>query len=224
MKERLLYIEKLNKIGQNDRILLRSFLLFLIQSPELRDTAMQVEKKKQRQVQISRLQAMDETEKKREQLSLYEKLFASKEWQQAKTVATTMSGKIEVDTRPIMQQARYEHKTILIPKTLAKWQMAFFEYLPTTKLEKTKFGIPEPVGANNISKSDINLILVPGLGFADQGNYRLGFGGGYYDRFLRDYHGATISLVLSAQHFKTAAWPIEAHDIPINKLIKSEAN
>lgn len=184
---------------------------------------MQPEKKKQRSVQLAKLQQLDPTQKQRESLSIYKQLFASAEWQNATVIATTMSGNIELNTLPIIQQAGLENKTIVIPKTLPKWQMNFQIFDQNTKLVKSKFNVLEPENGKEVAKQQIDLILVPGLGFAQAGNFRLGFGGGYYDRFLSDYTGKTVSLVLSVQFFEQPVWPVEAHDIPVQSLIKSEA-
>ncbi|GAA2854230.1 5-formyltetrahydrofolate cyclo-ligase [Pediococcus damnosus] len=184
---------------------------------------MQPEKKRQRQIQLSRLQAMSKEQKNQEELALYKQLFVSEEWQHAKSIGVTLSGAAEVNTQPIIEQAKLENKEILIPKTLPKWQMVFKELTDETKLVKSKFEILEPDNRDNFSKSNIDLILVPGLGFATDSHFRLGFGGGYYDRFLSDYRGETVSLVLSVQRFERAVWPVEAHDIKIKKLLNSEA-
>lgn len=185
---------------------------------------MQPEKKKQRTVQLGRLQSLDKAKKKQESARLYNQLFSSSEWENSSVIATTMSGGIEVDTTPVIKQATLESKTIVIPKTLPNWQMEFQILDFQTQLVKSKFDVLEPENGITVSKDSIDLILVPGLGFADAGNFRLGFGGGYYDRFLDDYSGKTISLVLSVQHFEQPGWPVESHDIPIQTLIKSGVN
>ena len=50
-------------------------------------------------------------------------------------------------------------------------------------------------------------------------NSRLGFGGGYYDRFLKKYPTQTLSLVNSIQAFDQTEWKIEDHDVPLKNLI-----
>ncbi|WP_412988216.1 5-formyltetrahydrofolate cyclo-ligase [Pediococcus siamensis] len=182
---------------------------------------MQPEKKKQRQIQLQRLSSLSATQKEKEEGRLYAQLFASQEWQTATKIATTMSGPVEVNTEKIIHQAWAEGKTVLLPQTLPHWQMAFHAYTTETHLEKSHFGVLEPTSGQVVAKPEIDLILVPGLAFTDQQNYRLGFGGGYYDRYLSDYKGQTISLVLSVQQFSQPTWPLESHDIPIKKLIKS---
>ena len=64
--------------------------------------------------------------------------------------------------------------------------------------------------------SQIDLLIVPGLAYTQAG-YRLGFGGGYYDRFLRDYDGKTISLAFNCQMIPQI--DLEEHDLPVSKII-----
>ena len=60
---------------------------------------------------------------------------------------------------------------------------------------------------------------VPGLAFALDSHVRLGFGGGYYDRFLAKYNPKTVSLVSSPMQFASSEWPVEKTDIPIQTIV-----
>ena len=62
---------------------------------------------------------------------------------------------------------------------------------------------------------EIDLIVVPGLLFSSRG-FRIGFGGGFYDRYLADYQGETCSLVFSEQLYDD--WEVEDFDIPVQKI------
>ena len=68
---------------------------------------------------------------------------------------------------------------------------------------------------NDIDKEEIDLIVVPGLLFSSRG-FRIGFGGGFYDRYLADYQGETCSLVFSEQLYDD--WEVEDFDIPVQKI------
>ena len=70
----------------------------------------------------------------------------------------------------------------------------------------------------------LDLVIVPGLAFALDSHVRLGFGGGYYDRFLAKYNPKTVSLVNSQMQFQHAEWPVENTDIPVQTLITTETH
>ena len=92
------------------------------------------------------------------------------------------------------------------------------------RLTPARFGIPEPdESCPALSHADLTnaLILVPALAF-DEAGYRLGWGGGYYDRFLdnlreADIPVATVGLVFSA--CRAELLPREDHDIPVHTVI-----
>ena len=72
------------------------------------------------------------------------------------------------------------------------------EYDPNI-LEKTRFGLLEPNEKGRfVDQSEIDLIHVPGVVFQSKG-YRIGYGGGYYDRYLEDFTGKTVSTIYSIQ-------------------------
>ena len=83
------------------------------------------------------------------------------------------------------------------------------------------FGVEEPLVQQQVEKSEINLLIVPGLIFSSQG-YRIGFGGGYYDRFLTTFQGQTVSLAFSEQ--LRDDWQPAEFDIPVKKIITDFRN
>lgn len=84
-------------------------------------------KEKLRKLGIENLQKIARSEQKQQkEQKIYQQLFQSNEWQQAKVVGLTMANEIEVATTPIIEKAWEEGKTILVPKTLPERQMCFF--------------------------------------------------------------------------------------------------
>lgn len=149
-------------------------------------------------------------------------LFETEEWRSAKIIAITISRAPEVDTYSIIQQAWRTGKTIVVPKCHNNSRTMSFHIIHSfDELESVFFGLLEPIISKTVEvyKDSIDLVIVPGLGFTTKG-YRLGFGGGYYDRFLSDYHGKTISLAFPEQIIQSL--PLEPHDIPVHKLINPE--
>ena len=119
-------------------------------------------------------------------------------FQEAKTLATYLSMGNEFSTASLIQAALQLGKRVCVPRTYPQGRMEFVEYDPDI-LEKTRFGLLEPNEKGKlVDKSEIDLIHVPGLVFQSKG-YRIGYGGGYYDRYLADYTGKTVSTIYSIQ-------------------------
>lgn len=165
--------------------------------------------------QLTKLSAQPEL-KEKVQEKLRERLFKSEEWQRASVIGITLSMNKELDTAPIIQRALLENKRVGIPVTFEKGRMIFCEYQLGDPLEETSFGVLEPVKQLDIPKKEIDLLLVPGVAFSTEG-YRVGFGGGFYDRYLVDFKGTTCSLVFTVQ--LRDDWEPNQYDLPVNKLI-----
>lgn len=173
-----------------------------------------------RRLQLERLLKLSGTwAKMANELELYEALFATSIWQKAHRIGVTISSSIEIDTKPIILQARLQSKEVYVPRTLPNRQMSFFKLKRNTVIEKNSFGIYEPqIDAELVQKEELDLLLVPGLAFSLQGD-RIGFGGGYYDRYLADYRGVSVSLVDPQRLFEECAWKKEETDQQINKIV-----
>ena len=93
------------------------------------------------------------------------------------------------------------------------------ELTPDVKIVRTKFGVLEPESENYVNKENIDLIIVPGLAFAENGA-RLGFGGGFYDKYLSDYRGNKVALVDRSRYFQEPQWDVDSFDIYITNQIR----
>ncbi|NMD71849.1 5-formyltetrahydrofolate cyclo-ligase [Bacillus sp. DNRA2] len=146
-------------------------------------------------------------------------LFQDSDWLNANTIGLTISNPPEVDTYQIIRKAWEQNKIVVAAKCNPADKSLQFRKLETfSQLESIFFGLYEPIEVmtSEIPIGKIDLLLVPGLSLNKQG-YRLGFGGGYYDRFLRNYHGSTISLAFDVQMVEDI--PVEGHDLPVAKII-----
>lgn len=171
-------------------------------------------KKELRQQILGQLKDHDSTLKATRDQALLDALVRTKAYQKAQTIATYLSFDFEFNTQLLINQAMEDHKTILIPKTFTGGRMIFTPYQPEV-LERNHFGLLEPRTWQAVSKEDIDLIHVPGLAFNRQG-YRIGFGGGYYDRFLEDYSGSTLSTIYP---FQLIEFTPDLHDIPVREVL-----
>ncbi|EIA20663.1 5-formyltetrahydrofolate cyclo-ligase [Listeria fleischmannii] len=175
-------------------------------------------KKELREKTLSLLNQMDKKEHKRRSIALSNQLFEKKEWQEAAVIGVTMSRFPEVDTAFIIEKAFMDQKIVAIPETIyPERSMQFRQYKEGDLLAKKKLGLKEPKeDAKLIPKDEIDLLIVPGVVYNDSG-YRIGFGGGFYDRYLETYPNKTISLCFNEQlsnHLEH-----EKHDIPVDKIL-----
>jgi len=123
----------------------------------------------------------------------------------------------EPDTAQLLEPLARLGRDLALPRCLPGGRMEARRYLGPDRLLPNAYGIPEPDGACPIVKQkDLSLILVPGLCF-DQCGFRLGHGGGYYDRYLAGFGGLTVALCRDALVFP--ALPVEPHDRPVDLLL-----
>ncbi|MDD2509814.1 MAG: 5-formyltetrahydrofolate cyclo-ligase [Syntrophomonas sp.] len=101
---------------------------------------------------------------------------------QAKSIMGFAAVKNEVDLRPFLKQQRGQGKRIFLPRVESAGEMAAVEFQGWEQCASGPFGIREPLG-KAVPAAEIDVVLVPGLVFDARG-YRLGYGKGYYDRFL----------------------------------------
>lgn len=174
-----------------------------------------INKSEQRQLQKEALKTLSIHQKQTESNRLYQLLFETAAWQEAGTIAVTLSMPIELDTAPIIEAAWSENKKTVVPK-IVNHQMIFVPFDDGSSLQTGQLSIREPVTEVAVSANKIDLVIVPGLAFTRSGA-RLGFGAGYYDRFLVNYTGKTIALALSPQIKQNI--PIEAHDQLIQEVL-----
>ena len=155
-------------------------------------------KKTLRNQTIAAMKALPQTVRTQADEQLTQCLLELPAFQEAKTLATYLSFDHEVSTAGLIQAALQLGKRVCVPRTYPQGRMEFVEYDPDV-LEQTRFGLLEPNEKGKlVDQSEIDLIHVPGLVFQSKG-YRIGYGGGYYDRYLADYAGKSVSTIYSIQ-------------------------
>ena len=169
---------------------------------------------------LQEMKAIPRKQKQAIDQALTEGLLQHPFYQEANTIATYLSFPHEFQTQELIEQALKDGKKVLIPKTYSKGRMDFVVYDPQ-QLVKTSFGLLEPQGdLEVVDASQIDLIHVPGLAFTTEG-YRIGYGGGYYDRYLEHFSGHTLSTVY---HYQVQDFIPENHDIPVEEVLIDEGN
>ncbi|WP_335869373.1 5-formyltetrahydrofolate cyclo-ligase [Bacillus sp. 2205SS5-2] len=178
-----------------------------------------LEKAEIRKMMKQRLHSIHRLEYEQKSFEGAQRLYETCQWKQAQTIGITISHVPEIDTWQLIRKAWIEGKTVCVPKChhdsrrLDFYAIESFEQLENKYLHLFE---PNPVQTNAMNKEKISLLVVPGLAYSIKG-FRIGFGGGYYDRFLKDYQGETISLAFQEQIL--ANIPKDKYDLPVQKLI-----
>lgn len=164
--------------------------------------------------QKKRAMTEEEIVSKSEQLG---RLFAASEaYTQAKTIYGYLPYNQEVRTTAMLQKALEDGKRVAVPKCYGD-EMRFIYLDDLSKVEPGYCNIPEPVEDGPVADDPTALVLMPGLAFDPKG-HRMGYGGGFYDKFLASEPGhPTLALCYDFQmmdHLET-----EAHDIPVDFVI-----
>ena len=152
-----------------------------------------------------------------------ERLVSLPEWKNAKIIGTTLSVFPEVDTYFIIKQAWLEEKQIAVPRCIVHQKHLDFRLIRSfMNLENVYLHLwePRPSVTVPVVKQDIDLLIVPGLAFSANG-YRIGFGGGYYDRYLVDFPGKTLSLAFEEQLIGSI--PADSYDQKVQQIVTDEA-
>ena len=123
----------------------------------------------------------------------------------------------EVLTQDIMQELLGDGKEVFLPKVVGD-NLSFRKIGGLKDLEKGEFGIMEPK-ENCSEANEIDIVLVPTVGITKSG-VRLGYGHGYYDRFLLESNAKTISLTYSKQIVKSI--PFFEKDVKIDWIVTEE--
>ena len=169
---------------------------------------------------LQEMKALSQEQKQAMDRVLTERFLQHPFYQEVKTIATYLSFPHEFQTQELIKRMLKDGKKVLIPKTYPKGRMEFVVYDPK-QLAKTSFGLLEPQGdLEVVEPSQIDLIHVPGLAFTTEG-YRIGYGGGYYDRYLEHFAGHTMSTIYPCQ---VQEFNLENHDIPVQEVLTYEGN
>ena len=142
------------------------------------------------------------------------------QFKNAEIIAIYKSFSSEVSTEEIIKYALKSGKKIALPR-VNKSKLDFYEIKSIDeKLIKSNFGIEEPIENSKtfVDKQKIDLVVVPGLAFDKEKN-RLGYGGGFYDRFLAGINALKIGICFDEQLLKNETLPVKETDIKLDIII-----
>ncbi len=139
---------------------------------------------------------------------------------EANTIGLTISNKPEVDTFLLIEELWQLGKKVAVPKCQPKTrEMSFYAIDSFAQLEIVYMHLREPIPerCEFVDANEMDVILVPGVVF-DRYGYRIGYGGGYYDRYVLNYKkGKLLSMLFDEQIIDRV--PTEEHDCPVDIIV-----
>lgn len=183
---------------------------------ELTDIA--IKKKEFRKKAILKRAAIDSISRDKWNKSIYEYVINNRFYIEGTVVFMYASAPDEADTIKLIEHALLNNKRVALPRVLADGVMEFFYIASLSDLTSGYKGILEPGGhCQRAELTDTNLLLVPGVAFDRNGN-RMGYGKGFYDRFLSKAENVyKLALCYSLQLYDEL--PTEANDVPMDMII-----
>lgn len=170
-----------------------------------------------RKIYLNKRNSLPEEYRKSADKEIYGKLISCEEYVDSDLILVYVSAGSEIDTADIIKYSFQCGKRIAVPHC-RNGRMDFYEILSDDELVCRQFGIPtvDITGRVPVSLSDKTLCIVPALCVDSKGN-RLGYGGGYYDRFLSA--NRVIHICLVRKDFIIESVPAEEYDFTIHKII-----
>lgn len=148
--------------------------------------------------------------------ALAKAFYETAEYKNAKTIYGYLPYNQEVRTTQMLAHALADGKQVAVPKVYGD-EMKFILLSDLSQVAKGYAGIPEPIADGPVAADPTALVLMPGLAFDPEG-HRLGYGGGFYDKFLAaEPDHPTLALCYDFQmlpHLDT-----ESYDIPVDRVL-----
>ena len=183
------------------------------------DTAA-LEKQRLREEHLAAREALSEQERSVLDNRITQKLLATSEYAEATTVLTYVSVSSEVSTRMFIECALRDGKTVAVPRCLPGHCLEFVAIASLEQLVAAPFNLLEPakeLPAVTEDQKNNSICIVPAL-LVDTKGYRLGYGAGFYDRFLSTYSGKKICLAYQ-QSLSRITLPHTAFDVAVDVVI-----
>ena len=174
-----------------------------------------MEKKEIRKLVFAERRRLSSEELEEKSRVICEKIMATEQWKEASCIYAYMDCKGEVCMRTLLTSAWAEGKRVAVPKVFGT-EMRFFYINSYEDVAPGYYDIPEPVGGEE-AFCETALMIMPGVAF-DEKLHRCGYGGGFYDRFLKIHRG--LKTIAPAFDFQIVPEvPAEAFDISPQMVI-----
>ena len=178
------------------------------------------EKQRLREERLAARETLSEQERCVLDDCITQKLLETPEYAEAITVLTYVSVSSEVSTRMFIERALCDGKTVAVPRCLPGYRLEFVVITSLDQLVAASFNLLEPskdLSALTEDQMNDSICIVPAL-LVDTKGYRLGYGAGFYDRFLSTYPGKKICLAYQ-QNLSRTTLPHAAFDVAVDVVI-----
>lgn len=187
----------------------------------LKDDDIKAEKKKLRKKMIKIRKEIPEDEVNKRSLVIKEKFVKTPDFEKANCIMAYLPFQNEVDTMPIINHAIENNKKVTTPKTYPETKHMVPALLKDLEfdLEYGNYGILEPREDRLFAAdpAELDLVIVPGVAF-DIDGYRLGYGGGYYDRFVSKLRKDAVLAAVSFEEQIVEKVPLERWDKQLHMI------
>lgn len=163
---------------------------------------------------------LDPLERSRWDSIIFDKFIERPYYKSSKVIFIFMSFRSEVDTHNIIKRALLDGKIVGVPRVISKTEgMKVFEITSMEDMEKGYFGLLEPnANCPEIKKEKIDLIVMPGAAFDKDGG-RIGYGGGFYDRYLSELKRDVKKIALAYSIQMVEQVPMADYDMKVDEII-----
>ena len=148
---------------------------------------------------------------------IFNKIINLKEYKDRTLILTYVSLKEEVDTIELIKYSLNIGKQVAVPKCEGN-DIVFYYINNLEDLKEGNFGILEPKTNETVNDFENSICIVPGIAF-DKENNRIGYGKGFYDRFLKNYKGVKIGLTY--KEYICDKIDVDDNDVKMDKIIKN---
>lgn len=178
-------------------------------------------KRELRQSKLIERNTLSQKEIKEKSVRIAQRVIALQEWKNACTIFFYVSFGSEVNTHALIEKSLRQKKKVVIPKIVKKKLYGCTITDFKKDLHRGCFGILEPkhTQRRRADKKTIDLVIVPGICFDVEKGARVGFGGGYFDRFLRSLKKKAVLLGLAFEKQLVKSAPCLSHDVTMDIVI-----
>ncbi len=164
--------------------------------------------------------ALPPQERERRSASIARELFALPEMAHASVVMAFSSFGSEVTTEPILERLVADGRRPAVPR-VREGEIEAVAFRPGQAMSRAPFGALEPAEGDPIAPVDVDVVVTPGVAF-DRRGFRVGYGGGYYDRFFRRTRSDALKVAVCFAFQVVEEVPHGRQDIAVDLLVTEE--